>query len=393
MPRNLRATRQATALMAVAALALLAACGGGNTASQAAATSSALNTAAPAASPVAAAGDEVTRAQAIVAKFSVTPTKILATTPLNAPIPRGKSLIWLQCQLPQCLSIGKGIADATAAAGWKTKVISYDSSNPATLVSGMQQALQFKPDVVVNSGLPVALWQTVLPAYAKAGVPIVTMDAGPQDLPEPIIANLYGDQDVTDQGDMVANYFIADSGAKGKALLVDVPSFPVLAAFGQAFKKATTAGCSACSVDTLAATIPQLLSGKLNDLIVSALQKDPSIKYVITVDGDFNATLPSALQAAGLAGMVKIAGAWGTATTAALSKQGKMQAFTGFATEYHGFQAVDAAARKFEGSTVDKAGFGMPQQLLTKDTLQEESDAYNFPKDFREQFKALWKVG
>ena len=387
MRHNLHATRLATALAATAALALVSACGGSSDSATPAGTTESSSS-----SSGSSTADEVAKAQAVVAKFSATPTTIPATTPLTSPIPKGKSLVWLQCQFPQCVSIGKGIADATTAAGWKLKVLTYDSSNPATLVSGMQQALQFKPDVVVNSGLPVAVWQSVLPAYTKAGVPIVTMDAGPQDLPEPIIANLYGDQDITDQGDMVANYFIADSGAEGKALLVDVPSFPVLHAFGVAFSTSAKAGCTACTVKTLEATIPQVLGGKLNDLIVSALQRDPSIKYLISVDGDFNATLPSSLQAAGLAGKVKIAGAWGTAATAALTKAGKMDAFTGFATEYHGFQAVDAAARKFEGSAVDKAGFGMPQQLLTKQSLQEESDSYNYPKDFRAQFKALWKV-
>lgn len=337
---------------------------------------------------------EVSAAQKVVQRWSQAPTAIDITTPLNSAPPKGKTLVWLQCALPQCTQIGQGIQAATKAVGWTDKVITYDSANPATLVSGMNTALQYSPVAVVNSGLPISVWNSVLPAYQAAKVPIVTMDAGPQTLPSGVIANLYGAQDISSQGQIIANWFIQDSGAKGKALLVDVPSFPVLHAFGQAFSSSVSQGCSGCTITTLSAPIAAVEGGQLNGLITSALRKDPSVNYLVVVDAAFIDTLPSSLSAAGLSGKVKIAGAWGDATTEGLLRTGQMNAFTGFATEYHGWQAVDAVARTLEGMPLPDASEGtLPDQLLTKSTLQTPSDSYNYPANYPQQFEQLWHVG
>lgn len=336
---------------------------------------------------------EVAAAKQVVAKWSQAPTTIGITTPLKSAPPKGKTLVWMQCALAQCTQIGQGIAAATKAVGWTDKVITYDSANPATLVAGMKTALQYSPVAVVNSGLPESVWASVVPQYQAAHVPIVTMDAGPETLPSDVIANIYGSQDISSQGQIIANWFIADSNAQGKALLVDVPAFPVLHAFAQAFTSSVSQGCKACTISTLSAPIAAVEAGQLNGLITSALRKDPSTKYLIVVDGAFIDTLPSSLSAAGLTGSVKIAGAWGDAVTESFVQQGTMDAFTGFATEYQGWQAVDAVSRHLEGTPLPDSSEGtLPDQLLTKATIQTPSDSYNYPTNYPQQFEALWHV-
>jgi ribose transport system substrate-binding protein len=339
---------------------------------------------------------DVSAAQAIVDNFSKTPTSIPLTTPLKSKPPSQVTVVWMQCKLPQCIQIGQGVGPAAKALGWNLKVISYDSANPANLVSGMQQALQYRPSAVINSGLPEATWASVLPAYKAANVPIITSDIGPQVVGFPVIANLYGTADTENNAQAIGNWFIADSGGNGKALLVDVPSFPVLHAFSESFKNVVSRGCGGCTVSTLSATIPDVEGGQLNAEITSALRKDPSIKYLVVCDAAFIDTLPSSMSAAGLSGTVKIAGAWGDKVTEGYLATGQMQAFTGFATEYQGWQAIDAAARYLEGApgTVlsDPSDGGLPIQLLTKDSLQTPSDSYNYPSNFADEFLKLWHV-
>lgn len=388
-------TTSSTRLAAVAVAGLTtvaaAACGSSSHSSSGGASpSSAANAAA---SSSGGASAEVAAAQQVVAKWSQAPTSIGITVPLKSAPPAGKTLVWMQCALAQCTQIGQGIAAATKAVGWTDKVITYDSANPATLVAGMKTALQYSPVAVVNSGLPESVWDSVVPQYEAAHVPIVTMDAGPETLPSDVIANLYGSQDINSQGQIIANWFIADSNGQGKALLVDVPAFPVLHAFAQSFSSSVSQGCKACAVTTLSAPIAAVEAGQLNGLITSALRKDPSTKYLIVVDGAFIDTLPSSLSAAGLTGSVKIAGAWGDAVTETLTKQGTMDAFTGFATEYHGWQAVDAISRHLEGMSLPDSSEGsLPDQLLTKSTIQAPSDSYNYPANYPQQFESLWHV-
>jgi ribose transport system substrate-binding protein len=337
----------------------------------------------------------VAAAQAVVDKFSKVPTTIPLTTSLKGKPAAGKTVVWMQCKLPQCLQIGQGIAPAASALGWNLKVITYDSANPANLVSGMQQALQYKPAAVINSGLPQATWASVLPVYKAAKVPIVTSDIGPQDAAFPVIANIYGDKDTANQGDAIGNWFIADSHGSGKTLLVDVPSFPVLHAFSEAFKSVVTQGCGGCKISTLTSTIPDVQAGKLNGQITAALRKDPSLKYLVVCDAAFIGALPPAMSAAGL-GSVKVAGAWGDKISESFLKTGQMSALSSFATEYQGWQSIDAIARYLEGAPgtvlADPSNGTLPIQLITKDTLQTPSDSYNYPADFPEQFKKLWHV-
>jgi ribose transport system substrate-binding protein len=339
---------------------------------------------------------QVTAAQAIVDKLSKVPTTIPLTTPLKAKPASAKTVVWMQCKLPQCIQIGDGIRPAAKALGWTLKTITYDSADPANLVSGMQKALQYKPDAVINSGLPQATWASVLPAYKSANVPIVTSDIGPQAVGFPVVSNIYGDKDTELQGQAVGNWFIADSQAKGKALLVDVPSFPVLHAFSEAFKGVVSKGCADCTLSTLQSTIPDVQGGKLNGQITAALRKDPSIKYLVVCDAAFIGALPPAMAAAGLSS-IKIAGAWGDKATENYLKTGQIKALSSFATEYQGWQSIDAVARYLEGTPgqtlADPSNGTLPIQLLTKESLQTPSDSYNYPKDFREQFKKLWLVG
>jgi ribose transport system substrate-binding protein len=138
--------------------------------------------------------------------------------------------------------------------------------------------------------------------------------------------------------------------------------------------------------------IPDVGNGNINNIIVSALRKDPSINYVVPVDAVFASALPSALAAAGLKDKVKVAGCCGDTTTEAGLSNGSFKAITGVNGGYAGFITLDAAIRATEGLPIPANEGLLPVGLLLPGTKEKPADSYNEPADFAQQFMKLWKL-
>jgi len=322
------------------------------------------------------------------------PTAIRVTDPLKSKPETGKTFVWLKCDVSQCKDEGDGIKEATQAIGWNYKEISYQSANPATLVSALKQALQFKPAGVALSGLPRAVWQSMAPAYVDAKVPIVIgYVGGGNNVQDPVIGEIGGDADVSAYGDAIAQWFIAQSGAKGHAVLSSVNDFPVLKTFSTSFKKSVAADCKACTIKEVNATIPQIFAGAIPGQMVSAIQADPSIKYVIGSDMPFLTGISAKLAADNLSG-VKVAAESGDAASLTLLKNDPSYgASTGLALHYTGWAFVDMVLRHEQGLTIQPSDGGLPKQLLVKGGNWTPADSFDQPASFREDFKKLWQVG
>jgi ribose transport system substrate-binding protein len=110
------------------------------------------------------------------------------------------------------------------------------------------------------------------------------------------------------------------------------------------------------------------------------------------VDAVFAEALPAQLNAAGLGGKVKVAGCCGDTTTEAGLASGQFAAITGVNGAYAGFITLDAALRQAEGSPVPANEGILPVGLLVKGTTVKPADSYQYPLDFVDQFKKLWKL-
>lgn len=373
--------RRALALFAVAGL--LVACGDDGSAST------------DTASPGSGSGsDEVQAAEAKVEEYQQEPTEIRIDVPLEAAPEGGKTFVYMKCDVGQCAVIGTGAKEAAEAAGWKYEERSYKSADPATLITAMQEALRLNPAAVAVTGLPRAVWESAATAYKEAGVPVIVgYIGGGNNVADPIIGEVGGDADVTEYGEMIGNWFIADSDAKGKAVLLSVNDFPVLKTFSDSFKATVEAGCADCAVTEVNATIPQVFGGQTVPPLISAIQKDPSINYVITSNMPFISGITGQLSAAGLQDRVKIAGESADVEGLQLLENGTYHASTGLALHYTGWLMMDMALRHEAGMEIPADGGGLPKQLLTPEVDFEIQESYDKPADFREQFKALWKVG
>jgi ribose transport system substrate-binding protein len=381
-----------TTVAALALASLIAACGdngndattSGNVASGGASASGGTG---GASAEVKAAADKVTA-------FKKEPDAIPVTQPLKAKPAAGKTFVWMKCDVGQCTQEGEGIKEAAEAIGWTYKEIPYKSADPATLVTALQDALRLKPAAVALSGLPRAVWESAAKQYSEAKIPVILGYVGGGDnVKDPVIGEIGGDKDVSEYADMIAQWFIADSQGKGQAALLSVNDFPVLKTFSDTFKKSVSAGCAACKVTEVNATIPQVFAGQTVQPIISAIQKDPKTNYVITSNMPFVTGISGQLSAAGLQGKVKVAGESADVEGLTLLKAGTYNATTGLALHYTGWAFVDMALRSIEGTTFEAGDGGLPKQLLTPDVSFDLSTSYDKPGDFREQFKKLWKVG
>ncbi len=379
-----RAATAGTLVLAVATF--LAACGGTDSASPGSGTTASSGT-----STSSAAATDLAALSAVVAKYKQAPTTIPISTPLKQAPAKGKTFVFLQCDVAQCTQLSKAFAAATTAIGWDLKVIPYKSANPATLISGMQQALQYNPVAVGLTGIPGVAWQSEVPAYEKAGVPIVVGHVGPLAITSTIIANINNDESVQNTAEALADYFIVNSDGKGKILQFQVPDFPILGSFDQAFRAKVQASCPDCSVTQLTGTISQVTSGGSTAAIVSALQRHPEVTWLVTDNGPWVDGLPAALAAAHLT--VKIIGAGAAVTNETDIKAGTVTAFTGVALNYSAWAMLDAVLRHLEGTPIPANEGLLPIQLLAKDTNFTVSESYDEPADYAAQMEKLWHVG
>jgi ABC-type sugar transport system substrate-binding protein len=331
-------------------------------------------------------------AKAEVSQAMRAPSSIGVTTPLKTPAPKGKTFVYLRCDFAQCGYTEAGVQEAAKALHWNLRVIDFNAANPATLVAAMKQALAYHPVAVAFNGTPYATWSSVVPAYEKAHVAIIPAYVGPQPLNGAVVANLGNPADLAGQAKSLAAWMATDSGGTGKALVVGFPSLPAIGAFPQDFSSALHTYCPGCSITALNGSEADAANPTaINSLIVSSLQRDPSIKYVFVPDGGLVPGLPSAISGAGLSG-VKIGGAQGTLENDADMKSGTEQAFTAQDFDYLGWMDLDTAARHLEGMPVSPGDGGLLTRLQTKANLGTPHLNLDEPSDYQQEFEKLWKT-
>jgi len=332
----------------------------------------------------------VAAAQAATADILKPPTTLGVTTPLKTAAPTGKTIVYMKCQVTQCALYSDAIEEAAKAIGWNYKAINWDDTDPSTLFSGIKTALQYNPVAISFGGLSESVWASIIPTVKAAGSTLIPITTEYPTIDDTVIGAVFSSNDFAAQGKILGTYAVADSNGTAKVLFVDTPAYGI-------FKAETEAGqdvvktCSGCSATTLDLSQTQLVNNGAVAAVVSALQRDRSIKYVSLCDGAFFTGLPSALKAAGI-NDVKIIGAGPTTTDLQNLLNGTETAFTGSNYGFAGWAVVDEAARHVEGMEVPQDDGGSPNMLLTKDNVGTPSVSMELPSDYKDQFKQLWHV-
>jgi ribose transport system substrate-binding protein len=335
----------------------------------------------------------VAQAKANVAAAENFPTTIPVTDPLPSKPPTGKTIVFLQCEEQSCPLEGQGLQAAARTVGWNVKILNFQAVNPATLVTALKTALQYHPVATVFSGVPQDVWKFVQPAYKVAGAVIIPSALATEPTGEAVLPGRNYAQAESDLGSLLADAVIANAdGEPAESLLVSVPAYTVYLPLVAAYKDETAKLCPGCKADELDLTLPQLQAGDLDSAVVSAVKRNPSIKYIVSVNGAFIDGLPDALKSAGLEGRYKIVSGKGASLDQQNVLDGKELETVNSSFLMAGWQDMDEAIRYAMGLPIPAGDHRVVPLLLTKDNIGTPADSYDRPIDYAAQFEKLWLV-
>lgn len=332
------------------------------------------------------------KATAEVNQYLKSPTAIPQTISIPRTPPKGKLVIYLvQPTVSSIVEDGQAVQAACKDLGWRYKSIAYDPSSPASLQSAFSSALIEKPAMVMVTGIAPDLYgKSTIAAYKAAGVPIIVGSAGPVSVTKTILGTAASVGNSARAAGLLADWFIDNSGGTGNAIWFGIPSFSTLAAEAVKFQQTTQSLCSGCTVTKINLTLAEVGAGTVPSVVVSALQADPSAKYVFFDDGNWGGGLDSALSAAGFAN-IKVGGVDPTPNQFASLRAGTESVWIPFSQTFEGFGLVDIGIRWLEHVPLTTKDALDPVQILTPSNVGSLT-IWNKPNNTAKQFLKLWKV-
>ncbi len=393
-----RQARLGTALLVVFGLTA-AACGGDDEPSAATEASDASASSSEATAPEAtdppapeatdppteeASGIKLAEAQAIVEQFSVRPTQIPNTTPIEGDIPTGKKIYFISCGAPACEAEIPILQAAADILEWELTAISTDPTKPEQIPAAWDRVVNEKPDAVLYTGTPrsqVATQMDAAVANGTVAIACCVTDA----LENGLIYAISTPDQVGELGSIIAAWMVADAGGEAAhAVYLDLPDFPILSALRTEFEANLVELCDVCTHDAIEFGLADLATA--SDQVVSYLRAHPDVKYVIqSTDSTFS--LPAALEAAGLDD-IRIFGEGPTSATLADIDAGRQAGTMAFGFWEVMFSMMDAAARNFVGQEIELPA--PPNWVMTAGNFPTGEDTFPLVEDLVDQYKALW---
>jgi ribose transport system substrate-binding protein len=334
----------------------------------------------------------VAKAQEVVDPFLKPPTSVGTDEALSKTPPSGKKVIALSCALDVCKDWRDQVGIAAETLGWTSEGISFDGT-PEDTLKKVNQAVSQGPDGIIINGVPRETYESAAQAAADKDIPIVTqMGELEGEATPPFIAV----QDRAEQFDVMANgtgsWVIADSKGKGNALVLAYANFPLSERIAATTKKTIDDNCPDCKTKLLRVQAADT-GTKLPANVVSEIQRDPSINYVVLQDAAMAGGLDAALREAGLTEKVKVLGNNVTPEVIQSTLDGTNLGWMAFSLRAAAYQGIDALARHLVGD--DQVDLPLMNQILTKDNLPADPtpDTWqNLPPDLADQYKKLWQV-
>jgi ABC-type sugar transport system substrate-binding protein len=340
------------------------------------------------------AGSALTKLKAEVAALTQRPTKILDRPAFSKPFPTGKTIDVIAPSVPSGLIRATEVQDVGKLVGWKVKVLNAgNGADLAKITQAIQQAVVDKPDGVVISGFPNAIYQPQLKAFEAAKIPVVeeyTVDTTDESKG---LFSIFGHGTNTLEGSSMAKYILADRSLNANTLYVNAPAYPSIVDQMTAFKATYASLCASCKFATL--DIPAASIGiDVAARIVGYLTAHPNVDSIVYGFPDLATGATAALKAANI-DQIKTSIVLST-SPALLNglRSGEVGALTDAPPEWT-YYVADVLARQFvslppESAQIDQT----PIWIITKDTLPADADLnqqdFVGVPDYIDQFKKLW---
>lgn len=315
------------------------------------------------------------------------PMTSLPLPQLKNPAAKNKSVALLPCSTPACNVIFKGAIAAVKALGWKYKLITFEPTADG-VQKAMQAAVDMKVDGIAITSLPSSLYPQQLAAAKAAGIPVVTGNT-PDVLGTGIIANVEPNKAVEGYARVLADWIVSQLGASADVGFFNVPDFPALVAYQNAFQKEFKRLCPACKFTPVKLQVSDI-GTKVPSIVVATAQRDPKMNYAVMAWGDVSAGVRTALDLAGKKN-VKIGGIAASTPNIQALVNGTEDAWVSPPLMSEGWKRIDALVRQFNGEDVSvdsKAPF--PMQLQTS----QNTKTVVLPEvvNVDALFKKIWKI-
>lgn len=339
-------------------------------------------------------GGDISALKAKVEATLEAPTGVGLTTPLEKTPEPGKFIVGILTSLATAQVESEAQGEAAEMLGWEYEEV-QQGSGPEDAAKALDAAIALQPDGIIYYGAPRQLMEAGLQKAEDEGIAVVaTAQVDP--LAPPIIANNSNSgEQLEELGIGVADYVAVDSELNASVALITIPAFPVLKSFADGFTDELGSVCPDCKVTE----VPQQLTdlGTVTPTsVVSALRRDPSIKYVIFDCGCASAGVEAAIEAAGIKDVV-LGGEAPLANTISELKDGSDQAWAALSLPILGYGLIDALARHFNGESLDPVFDEKPSwQILTKDNVGDAAldsqNNYIGYADYPAAFAKLWNL-
>jgi ribose transport system substrate-binding protein len=333
----------------------------------------------------------VEEAADFVAEKEQAPTSVGDFEPLSKAPAKGVTFVGLGVGTAGGLQYNEGQKAASAALGWKFQYLE-GGSTPQSVTTAWNQLLRIKPDAIGSIGIPSELFASQLKQLTGEGV-LHTADGLPEKANgEDILANVGSEPTYLNRGEWMAKWVIADSEGEGNALYITAAEYPILE-FSETSFEETMASCPDCTSKVL--SVPAAAIGKdLPPQVVSEIQRDPDIDYIVGGFGDLTTGVPEALQAAGLSDKVQIVTANPTTRNLEGIEEGTESAAVGEGGELAGWLMIDSVARKLDGQELPLENYAsVPLRLITAKNvgdIKTDATSLEIVPGYQEQFKKLW---
>jgi ribose transport system substrate-binding protein len=329
-------------------------------------------------------------AKAMVAKYGK-PLTSVDLPPLSKKPAAGKSVIFVTNNIPESQYLAEGSIAAAKLLGWKAKSIVYDASSPTGLTAAFAQAAEQAPDGVMTNATNTTDYAAAAKEFVAKKIPVVTSNTT-DPIAAPIIANVADPTQYELAGKIVASYVVAEKGAKASVAMFNIPSFPILKAYEDAFKAEFLRLCPGCHYESHAVQ-PGDIGTKIPAQVVSAIQSNPSINFASMGFGAVGTGVSGALASAGLKD-TKIIGIQPTTENLKAISSGTEAMWLASPITGMGWKSVDALARYFNGEDVGVSTKAqVPFVIITKDNAKDYMPRAEVNGgDYEAVFKPIWQL-
>lgn len=376
----------AAALAALALAVLVSACGGGGDSTAESTTGAPTTTASG--------GGEAPGLAAvsrIVEEHTEPPSSIGPTAPIGKPIPKGKSVVYVNCGAEACTADGESLKEATELFGWSFEEIAAEPT-PQAIQAAFTEAVRLNPDAVVSGGFSTTLYERQLKELKKMGAAVLS-NLGPEEAGDGLDLQLIDPKRAGEGTALLADKMIVDAEGKGEIGLIAITGFPIVELYTASFEQELKAKCPECSLKTLEIS-PASLGKEAGTEIVNFLRANPGIESIFLSYGGLAVGLESAIQTGGIDAPRIYTFAPDVPEVEAL-RSGEETAAVPASTSEIGWYWADALARIFTGgdATEDENWTRWTIWSAEDENIPDATGGAGTPPvvaDFQQQFKALW---